>query len=166
MNLLQFARQKKPEKKSLDMNEIVEKAVSLTEYDAKSSSVQIIKEYAKNLPEITADGNQLQQVFLNIINNARHAMKNVSHPKLVIKTEKSGGAVKVHFTDNGCGMTEDILKKVFNPFFTTKEVGKGTGLGLSISYGIVKDHGGEIHVTSEPDKGTCFTVELPIQKNK
>ena len=166
MNLLQFARQTKSEKKTADINDVLEMAVKLTEYDAKSSSVKVIKEYAAGMPRVTVDINHIQQVFLNILNNARHAMKGTAHPKLVIRTEASDGLVRVSFTDNGCGMTEEVRQKIFNPFFTTKEVGKGTGLGLSISYGIVKDHGGEIHVTSEPDEGTCFTVELPIQKNK
>ena len=110
-----------------------------------------------------ADPHQLQQVFLNIINNARQAMEaHQSKGWIRITSEASNGRARVIFQDNGPGISQENLAKIFNPFFTTKECGKGTGLGLSLSYGIIQEHGGNISVQSEEGKGAAFIVELPI----
>jgi signal transduction histidine kinase len=106
---------------------------------------------------------QIQQVFLNIIVNAEFAMLEAHQKgKLVITTARADGVIRITFTDDGPGITEANQKRIFNPFFTTKEVGKGTGLGLSICHGIITEHGGKIYVRSTLGQGTTFTVELPL----
>lgn len=163
MNLLQFARQHKPEKKPVNINQVLEKSFSLLAYNTKSSSVCLEKELDPALPEIIADPNQLQQVFLNLIQNSRHALKDRPNPSILLKTERLGGKILIHVRDNGCGIPPESIRRVFDPFFTTKAPGEGTGMGLSISFGIVRDHDGDIRVESEVNNGTCFTVELPDQ---
>jgi CheY-like chemotaxis protein len=104
----------------------------------------------------------MQQVFLNIVNNARQAMEaHQNSGRMVIRTEAAHGWVRVTFQDNGPGITDPNLKKIFDPFFTTKEAGKGTGLGLSLSYGIIQEHGGSIRAESKPGTGATFIIELP-----
>jgi two-component system NtrC family sensor kinase len=121
-----------------------------------------------SLPAINGNASQLQQVLTNLIINAMHASKPGSVIKVVSRHSRAlgefSGTVEVLVSDQGCGIPRENLKKIFEPFFTTKEVGKGTGLGLSVSYGIIKEHGGEIKVDSIPDKGTTFTIILPVQK--
>jgi len=117
---------------------------------------------ASNLPTTLGDPHQLQQVFINILNNARQAIE-AHQPSGVIRisTSLEDGVVRVVMHDNGPGIAAENLSKIFNPFFTTKEVGKGTGLGLSLCYGIIREHGGQIDIKSEPGDGAAFTVELP-----
>ncbi len=165
LSLLQFARQHKPQKMPVDVNDILEKSFSLVSYTAKTSSISLHKELDPGLPHIVADPNQLQQVFLNLITNASHAVQESPSPDLTLKTEKVGDKVLIHVSDNGVGIPPESLRKIFDPFYTTKEPGKGTGLGLSICHSIVQEHSGDIQVRSEPGKGTTFTVELPIQKS-
>lgn len=159
-DLLQFARQARSNKKRERINDLVERSLKAAG-DPKSLPFEIVKDLAAGLPDVAADGARLEQAFAHIIDNARRAMKDSAHPRLAVKTEAVGGRVRIVFSDNGCGMTEEVLKRIFNPFFTTREVGQGTGLGLSVSRGIVKDHGGQIHVRSALFKGSTFTVELP-----
>ena len=161
-NLLQFARQHHLEKKPERINEVVEKALELTQYQLETSGTKVVKDLDPSIPPVKLNSNQMQQVFINIIANAGDALKGHPKPKLFIKTEKIDGKVKISFTDNGCGIPDNIIGKIFDPFFTTKEVGKGTGLGLSISYGIVHDHGGETRVESKENAGTTFHIELPL----
>jgi len=109
------------------------------------------------------DPNQLQQVFLNILNNARQAVEDFRHDgQMEVTTEKVGDKLRVSFADNGPGIAPENILRIFDPFFTTKEVGKGTGLGLSLSYGIIQEHGGTIRVESAPGAGATFIVDLPI----
>src|SRR6059036_3265273 len=111
-----------------------------------------------------ADMNQMQQVLMNMINNAQHAMLNVERQRiLTIRTRHLDGKIRIQVADNGSGIEQDHLTRIFDPFFTTKEVGRGTGLGLSICYGIVQQHRGEIRVESTASTGTTFTIELPVQ---
>jgi two-component system NtrC family sensor kinase len=117
---------------------------------------------SKDIPVTSADPYQLQQVFINIINNAYDALLENNGGTLDIFTFQKENSIIMEFKDNGTGIPKDHLKKVFDPFFTTKEVGKGTGLGMSIVCGIVTDHGGTIDVESEVGKGTKFTIQLPI----
>jgi signal transduction histidine kinase/CheY-like chemotaxis protein len=161
-NLLSFARQHKPERKRVDLNELVQSTVKFLSYQLRTSNVAVVEDLASHLPPVLADPHQLQQVFLNLINNARQAMEGFrSDGTLHVTTRTAGGQVQVVFRDNGPGIPPENLLRLFDPFFTTKEVGKGTGLGLSICYGIVQEHGGTIRVESPPGQGATFIVELP-----
>ncbi|MFH1026769.1 MAG: ATP-binding protein, partial [Pseudomonadota bacterium] len=114
-----------------------------------------------DIPEIRCYPQQLNQVFLNLLVNAAHAMEG-GQGSITVRTWSDGADINVSVADTGCGIPEDIQQRIFEPFFTTKEVGKGTGLGLSISYDIARKHGGEITVESKPGHGTTFTVRLPV----
>jgi two-component system NtrC family sensor kinase len=133
----------------------------LRAYDFHSHGVEIIEQLDQELPHVIGDSHQLQQVFLNILNNAYDAVRETGRPaRIEIMTARLGGFVEVSFCDNGQGI--EHADKIFDPFFTTKEVGKGTGLGLSICYGIVREHGGEILChNNEGAQGATFIVRLP-----
>jgi signal transduction histidine kinase/sensor domain CHASE-containing protein len=162
-NLLSFARKTNARKQPASINKIIMDVLRLRSYEHGVNNITVVRELDPNLPEIVADASQLQQVFINIILNAEHAMVTAhGKGKLKIKTETAGAIVKISFTDDGPGIMPENLRRIFDPFFTTKEVGKGTGLGLSISYGIVTDHNGLIYATSEPGKGATFVIELPV----
>jgi len=161
-NLLSFARQMPPQRKPVQLNGILHRTVQLRAYDFNSHGVQVVEHLDENLPAIVGDSHQLQQVFLNILNNAYDAVRESGRaPRIEIMTAKRGAAVEVSFRDNGPGIS--YPERIFDPFFTTKEVGKGTGLGLSICYGIVREHGGEIlcHNNAEGE-GATFIVRLPV----
>ena len=160
-NLLSFARQMPPQRTQVQLNSILRRTIQLRSYDFTSHGVEVIENLDENLPEVLADAHQLQQVFLNILNNAYDAVHEVGRPaRIEIMSTKADDMVEVSFRDNGNGISHP--DKIFDPFFTTKEVGKGTGLGLSICYGIVKEHGGEIlcHNNLAPP-GATFVVRLP-----
>jgi PAS domain S-box-containing protein len=162
-NLLTFARKHAPVTQLSQVNIVIEDVLRLRSYEQKVNNVEIEKHLAVNLPEIMMDPFQIQQVFLNIIVNAEFAMLEAhQRGKLVITTEQADGVIRITFTDDGPGITEANQKRIFNPFFTTKEVGKGTGLGLSICHGIITEHGGKIYVRSTIGQGTAFIVELPL----
>jgi signal transduction histidine kinase len=162
-NLLTFARKHAPVTQLSQVNIVVEDVLRLRTYEEKVNNIEVEKHLALDVPEIMMDPFQIQQVFLNIIVNAEFAMLEAhQRGKLIITTEKVDGMVKITFTDDGPGITEANLKRIFNPFFTTKEVGKGTGLGLSICHGIVTEHGGKIYVRSVQGQGATFVVELPL----
>jgi PAS domain S-box-containing protein len=160
-NLLSFARQMPPQRNAVQLNAILRRTVQLRSYDLNSHGVEVIERLDEALPEVMGDAHQLQQVFLNILNNAYDAVHEVGRPaRIEITSMKYGPAVEVSFRDNGNGISHP--DRIFDPFFTTKEVGKGTGLGLSICYGIVKEHGGEIVCHNNPDGlGATFIVRLP-----
>jgi len=161
--LLDFARQRKPDKKDWDIHTLLDRTVTLVENQARFQNIKIVKEFKTGIPMLFVDGDQIQQVFMNIIINAADAMSG-DGGTLTIKTNNKDGAAEVSFTDTGCGMTKENLSKLFAPFFTTKEIGKGTGLGLAISYGIIQSHGGDIEVESQVGKGSTFRIKLPIEK--
>jgi PAS domain S-box-containing protein len=162
-SLLTFARKHETEKKLVNINSIIEKVLELRAYEQKVSNIEVNTRFACNLPEITADGFRLQQVFLNIIINAEHFMTEAhGRGTLTITTEQVGNIIRASFADDGPGIAEENLEHIFDPFFTTKQVGKGTGLGLSISYGIITEHGGRIYAESGLGKGATFIVELPV----
>ncbi len=160
-NLLSFARQMPPQRNAVQLNPILRRTIQLRSYDFNSHGVEISEQLDEGLPDIFGDAHQLQQVFLNILNNAYDAVHDVGRPaRIEIMSTKAGDAVEVSFCDNGYGISNP--DKIFDPFFTTKEVGKGTGLGLSICYGIVKEHGGEILCHNNPDgQGATFIVRFP-----
>ncbi len=160
-NLLSFARQMPPQRNPLQLNAILRRTIQLRSYDFNSHGVDVVEHLDEGLPDVVGDAHQLQQVFLNILNNAYDAVHEVGRPaRIEITSTKSGDAVEVSFADNGKGISHP--DKIFDPFFTTKEVGKGTGLGLSICYGIVKEHGGEILCHNNiAGQGATFIVRLP-----
>lgn len=162
-NLLSFARRHKPEKSLISLNDAIEKSLELHAYRMKVNNIAVSMELAPDLPNIMADYHQMQQVFLNIVTNAEHAMYEAKkYGELRIKTQRINGNIRITFADDGPGIAEDDLNKIFDPFFTTKEVGKGTGLGLSICFGIVHEHGGRLYVESLHGAGATFVIEIPI----
>src|SRR5947199_1125458 len=160
-NLLSFARQMPPQRNALQLNSILRRTIQLRSYDFNSHGIDVIEHLDESLPEIIGDAHQLQQVFLNILNNAYDAVHEVRRPaRIEITSIGREDFVEVTFSDNGKGITHS--DKIFDPFFTTKEVGTGTGLSLSICYGIVKDHGGEIPCHNNiAGQGATFMVRLP-----
>lgn len=164
-NLLSFARQMPPQRNPLQLNSILRRTIQLRSYDFNSHGVDIVEHLDEGLPDVVGDAHQLQQVFLNILNNAYDAVREVGRPaRIEIMSTKAGDTVEVSFSDNGNGISHP--DKIFDPFFTTKEVGKGTGLGLSICYGIVKEHGGEIHCHNNiGGAGATFIVRLPAARH-
>jgi len=163
-NLLSFARATKPEKKQLGINGIIEKTLDIKKYNLHVNNVDVVKELDPDLPCTMLDFHQIQQIFLNLINNAQHAMaaKRERPSLLTIRTSCVDDNIRAEISDNGEGMSKETLQRIFDPFFTTKEQGEGTGLGLSISYGIIKEHHGSISVDSRPGEGSTFIVEIPI----
>jgi two-component system NtrC family sensor kinase len=160
-NLLSFARQMPPQRRPVQLNTILSRTVQLRAYDLHSRGVEVAEQLDPELPQAIGDAHQLQQVFLNILNNAYDAVRDTGRPaRIEIKTTNRGGFVEVLFRDNGYGIS--FPERIFDPFFTTKEIGKGTGLGLSICYGIVREHGGEILCHNNADgAGATFIVRLP-----
>lgn len=155
--LLKFSRPSKGEQKLFDVNQCVEVVVNLLGHQYELGNVRIAAHFAADLPQITADEKQLQEVFMNLLNNARDAMPEGGI--IEVSTSRDGDRVRITIKDTGCGMDEGTLAKLFEPFFTTKE--KGTGLGLAVCYGIIKAHNGEMKVSSELHKGTTVDVWLP-----
>jgi PAS domain S-box-containing protein len=160
-SLLSFARQHKPERAAVQVNKIVDDTLMLREYDLNLANILVHREFDANLPATAGDFHQLQQVFLNILNNAVDAVceKKEGTREIWIRTRKMGDRLFAEFTNNGPPVQNP--HRIFDPFYTTKPVGKGTGLGLSICYGILKEHGGEIEVRNLP-RGVTFTVTLPL----
>ncbi len=164
-NLLTFARAYKPEKKYRDLNSVITGTIDLKDYQLRVNSIDVELNLDPSLPKTMLDEHQLQQVFLNLINNAQHAIAEKGvRGRISINTTFEDNIIRATVSDTGKGIPEDSLKKIFDPFFTTKEVGAGTGLGLSISYGIIREHGGNIYATSRPGEGATFILELPIIK--
>jgi PAS domain S-box-containing protein len=160
-NLLSFARQHKPERTPVDLNQILEDTLTLREYDMNLNNIRIHRQFGNNLPPTGGDFHQLQQVFLNILNNAVDAIgEGGGKGDIWVRTDVAENRVRTEITDSGPGVQNP--HRVFDPFYTTKPVGKGTGLGLSICYGIVKEHGGEIQVKNSPPRGATFSIVLPV----
>jgi PAS domain S-box-containing protein len=160
--LLSFAREHKPERRMIDVNTVLMESLRLREYDLKVNNVHVDTKLADDLPETSADPYQLQQVFINLINNSHDALREKGGGTLSIRSSFKDDFVRVVFTDDGPGIEPGNLNRIFDPFFTTKDVGKGTGLGLSIAYGIIHEHGGTIDAESRPGKGSLFTIRIPI----
>ena len=167
-NLLTFARKSGGERRPLSVNEILERTVELRAYHLKVDNVAVTLGLDRGLPTTHGDPQQLQQVFLNLINNAHYAMLTAhGRGQLILRTfranTRSGHeAIGIEVTDDGPGISPEILPHLFNPFFTTKPVGEGTGLGLAICHGIVEEHGGEIACIPAPGGGGTFRVTLPV----
>jgi two-component system NtrC family sensor kinase len=159
-NMLGFARRMEPRLDDVDVNRVLEQTIDLLSNHARINDIDIHKHFTQPLPIIASDQSQLQQVFMNLINNAIDAIG--SDGKIEIETGLDKGHITITIKDNGPGIPESIKKKIFDPFFTTKVTGKGTGLGLSISYSIIEKLGGHITVESGQGKGTTFVVSLPV----
>jgi len=158
-NLLSFARQRKPQKQEVDLRKVLEESLTLREYDLKVNNVTLEREIPEDVPSVVADPHQLEQVFLNIVNNALDAMAEGSNSGVLkVRVFKKDAFVCVEFHDSGPGIKDP--SRIFDPFSTTKSVGKGTGLGLSICYGIVKEHGGEIVARNREEGGATIEVRL------
>ncbi|OGS45923.1 MAG: hypothetical protein A2539_05685 [Elusimicrobia bacterium RIFOXYD2_FULL_34_15] len=162
-DLLIFSRADKTQAEIVNINTVIEDTLMLVEVEAqvRVKGVEIIKEYGKDIPQTTTNKNQIQQVIMNLCNNAIDAMPKSG--RITITTKKTENQIEIDISDTGKGMTEEVKKHIFEPFFTTKEVGKGTGLGLSLCYEIVQKHNGTIEVESEIGKGTTFKIKLPIK---
>ena len=161
--MLVFARPQKPKRVYADINQIIETTLRLQAYEMESANIKVTTRLDPDLPWTMADPGQMQQVFLNIILNAKTEMK-LAHGrgKLLIKTRGIDNTIQISFKDNGSGIPKENLDKIFDPFFTTREPGKGTGLGLSICHEIITNHNGQIYARSKLGKGATFIVELPI----
>ena len=162
-SLLTFARPKKLKKNYQDINQLLKQTIDLLSYKLNASGVKLIIDLDPDLPCTMADGNQISQVFLNIINNAQQAMEESSWKELRIISWREGENEIFKFTDTGPGVTDEVRKRIFDPFFSTKRPGKGSGLGMSVSYQIINNHGGEIRVENKEDWGASFTIRLPIE---
>jgi len=160
--LLNFARQSPSNKELTNINEIIQVLLILIKGQKEFRNVQIIERYEKKLPELLADNNQLQQVFLNLVLNAGESIRGKGI--ITIETSATCQAIKVAISDSGGGIKDEDMDKIFDPFFTTKPVGQGTGLGLSVSYGIIEQHGGVIQCESKVGEGTTFNVLLPLKQ--
>ncbi|WP_322814658.1 response regulator [Chloroflexus sp.] len=165
-NLLMFAREHKPERLLVQINEVVQSTLSLQAYQLRVDNITVQLELDSELPQTLADPHQLQQVLLNLITNARQAMSEKGSGTLTIRTRRyesgDGSFIEIAISDTGIGIPAQYLDKIFNPFFTTKPVGQGTGLGLSICYGIIQEHKGQIWVESHEAIGTTVFIRLPV----
>jgi PAS domain S-box-containing protein len=159
-NLLSFARQRTPQRDEVDIRKVLEETLTLRDYDLKTNDIKVEREMQSGPAIVIADPHQIEQVFLNIINNAVDAILEAGKTgSLKIRIHTQNGQVYTQFIDDGTGIKDP--KRIFDPFYTTKSVGKGTGLGLSICYGIVKEHGGDITANNGPERGAIIEVKLP-----
>lgn len=158
-DMMDFARVRPAAKSFVEINEIIEKSLRLASFDKSFQKLSLTKDFDKNLPDILADSDQLQQVFLNLLLNARDAMP--SGGELLIETAQTENEIFIEISDSGIGIDKKDLKKIFDPFFTTKSAGNGTGLGLAVCYGIITAHGGKIEASLNESNGTTFTICLP-----
>ncbi|MBK6428158.1 MAG: PAS domain S-box protein [Blastocatellia bacterium] len=158
-NLLNFSRTSGADFAALDLNRVLEDTLQLLEIQLHKSNVLVVREFAEELPEAYGNAGKLQQVFMNLILNARDAMAGGG--TLELETETADHMLVVRIRDTGIGIAAENITKIYDPFFTTKSVGQGTGLGLAVSYGIVQEHAGRIFVDSQPGRGTTFTIKIP-----
>ena len=159
-SMLSFSKPEEEAKQRINVNELLEGLLLMMEKQMREANLEVETYFEQNLPEVTASMNQMRQVFLNMLQNAKEAM-----PKggtLTVRTERKENKVLIRIQDTGVGIPDEIRNKIFEAFFTTKQKVKGVGLGLSVCYGIIKDHGGTIRVESEEGRGSIFTISLPI----
>jgi histidine kinase len=172
-HLREFGRKSEAQKEEVQVNVVLQRALDIFSQQLKLRKIEVVCELLEPLPPIMADGNRLEQVFINLLINARDAIEEkrdkLGHAdmenKMFVKTSARHGKVEIEIKDTGIGIPEDSLDRIFEPFFTTKKTGKGTGLGLSISYGIIQDNDGRIEVQSVENEGATFIVQFPIMVN-
>ncbi|MBA3035950.1 MAG: PAS domain S-box protein [Desulfobacterium sp.] len=160
--MLSFSKPEYEEKKPVDVNVIIDEILMLHEKQLQENSIKIKTEFENNINKVVASTNQLRQIFLNMVSNAKDAM--VDGGTLTVKTFELHGFVNIQFVDTGIGIAKENIDKIFDSFFTTKPSIKGVGLGLSVCYGFIKDHGGDIKVKSAPGEGAEFTISLPLKQ--
>lgn len=165
-DLLDFSRESIPEMQPANINDIIDKAVSIIDKQVYFEKVDIVKNYSEGIGKIMADVNQLEQVFINLALNGVEAMPDGGTLTIETKPSYDNKNIIIKISDTGIGIPRENLDKVFDPFFTTKEIGKGTGLGLAVTYGIIRKHGGQISVESEPGRETAFVIKFPIGKTR
>jgi PAS domain S-box-containing protein len=169
-DLLKFSRQTDSARVKVDLNELIEEVLTVSEHNLNISHIQVIRRFDPRLPGVIGDAEKLRQVFINLLNNSHHAMANGGEITIATRRDPLSGEIVITVRDTGTGIAEEIKPKIFDPFFTTKEIGKGTGLGLSVTYGIIRDHGGSIAVespvqdpeTGQKAEGTAFHLRLPV----
>jgi two-component system NtrC family sensor kinase len=171
--LLDFAREKTPEKNFTDLNLVIQDTARIIERPASFRDIEIAMDLDPDLPQVWVDADLIKQVIMNMLVNAQHAIEHEGsitvrsrrfpQPKIPEPGGQAVPMVEISIIDTGCGIPEKNLKRIFDPFFTSKEVGKGTGLGLSVSHGIVRAHGGVIEVESTVGKGSTFRIYLPLE---
>jgi PAS domain S-box-containing protein len=164
-NLLTFARKRQTTRAMVDVNQVVRETLALRAYEQRITNIDVVDALAAGLPQVFADGHQVQQVLLNLVINAEQAMLAANgRGTIVVRTwhDADQESVILEINDDGPGIPDELQPKIFDPFFTTKEVGKGTGLGLTVAYAIVQEHGGRIRLESYPGVGASFYVELPV----
>jgi signal transduction histidine kinase len=161
--MLSFSRPEDEERQLTDVNTILDEILLLVRKQLMEHSIRISSSFADDLAKVYASRSQLRQVFLNVISNARDAMPDGG--TLTVKTMEKGDEIRIEITDTGTGIREEDINRIFDAFFTTKDSVKDVGLGLSVCYGFIKEHGGDIRVSSQWGSGTTFTVILPIYRN-
>lgn len=159
-NLLNFSRVSDARLTPVDLNRVIDDTIQLLEAQLRNTEIEVVRNYTPELPLAPGNAAKLQQVFMNLILNARDAMSLGG--RLEIATDVNDDSISITFSDTGSGIEPEHLAKIYDPFFTTKQIGKGTGLGLAVSYGIIQDHGGHIAVESRPGEGTVFQITLPL----
>jgi two-component system NtrC family sensor kinase len=159
--MLSFSKPEQEERSATDINKILDELIMLHEKQLQEHDIKVYFDLEEGLEPVHASPNQLRQVFLNMIANARDAMPDGG--SLTIATTRQNSQIRVDITDTGAGIKEENIGKIFDSFFTTKSSVKGVGLGLSVCYGFIKEHGGDIQVESTPGSGTRFTITLPFQ---
>jgi signal transduction histidine kinase len=162
-NLRSFARMDAQARTDADLNEGIRSTLKLINNQISANTR--INLSLEEIPPVVCNPGEINQVLLNILVNAAQALEGQREPSLEIASKENQGWVEISIGDNGKGMSKEIQKRIFEPFYTTKDIGKGTGLGLSISYGIVSHHQGELNVESAPNQGTVFTLRLPIHSH-
>jgi len=151
-------------RRSVSVNAVLQKVMALRTSSCRALDIEVVRHYDEKLPRVHSDPLLLHQVFLNMVMNAEHAIAATGRGgriEVATRVSPARERVIVAIRDTGTGLAEDALSRIFEPFYTTKEVGKGTGLGLAIAYGIVQEHGGHISAANHPEGGAVFTVELP-----
>ena len=162
--LLAFARRHDPDPEPSVINLLLDRVIEVKEVDFSVSDIEVVRDFQPDLPPVMLNRNQIDQVMLNLLNNAKDAIGDGG--TITLRTRRDDGMVRIDVTDDGAGMPPEVLEQVFFPFFTTKAVGRGTGLGLSISHGIIESHGGRIAVRSQVGRGTTFSVFLPLDPKR
>jgi histidine kinase len=168
-HLREFGRKSEVKREKVDINDAVERALAIFMQQLKLREIEVEKDFHEDLPEVLANNNRLEQVFINLLINARDAIEDkcekfgdTIEKRIVLKTCLWQGKVRVEVADTGLGIPKPLLEKIFEPFFTTKRVGRGTGLGLSISYGIIQDYEGTIKVETRENEGSNFIITFPV----